>query len=118
MAMRDTRPSVGVGSFAGPMRSSPRCVTLAPRTPVLVGSGQYLQREVSLDDALHPTAMMCIAIEQAAADAGLSGVPAPDAIRVVGLLSWRYGNPAQVVADQLGLSPNELAVSTMGGNSP
>lgn len=91
---------------------------LDPRTPVLVGAGQLLQRAESLADALDPSLMMAEAIRLAAADAGLAAVPEPDSIRVVGLLSWRYGDPAFVVAGHLGLSPRETAVTPMGGNSP
>ena len=88
------------------------------RTPVLIGSGQFLNRAASLDDALDPATLMYEAIERASTDAGLSRVPAPDSIRVVSLLSWRYGNPAYVIAQQLGLSPRETAYTTNGGNSP
>ena len=93
-------------------------MSLDPRTPVLVGAGQYCHRATGLDDALDASALMAEAIRAAAADAGLGAVPNPDTIRVVGLLSHRYHNPARVVADQLGLTPKELAVTTMGGNSP
>ena len=43
---------------------------------------------------------MCDAIERAATDAGLAGVPAAD-IRVVSLLSWRYRDPAHFIAERL-----------------
>lgn len=92
--------------------------SLDPRTPVLVGAGQFLHRATGLDDALDPVALMAEAVRAAAADAGLASVPAADSIRVVGLLSWRYGDPAWVLAQELGLSPRETAVTTMGGNSP
>lgn len=91
---------------------------LDPRTPVIVGAGQYVHRAAGLDDALDASALMAEAIRAAAADAGLSSVPTPDSLRVVGLLSWRYGDPAYVVAQQLGIEPRETAVTTMGGNSP
>jgi acetyl-CoA C-acetyltransferase len=45
-------------------------------------------------------------------------VPNPDAIRVVSLLSWKYGNPAHFIAQDLGLTPRELGLSAMGGNTP
>ena len=89
-----------------------------PKTPVLIGAGQFLHHAKGLDNALDPAALMCEAIRAAAADAGLASVPDADSLRVVSLLSWRYGNPALVVAQQLGLSPRETAVTTMGGNSP
>jgi acetyl-CoA C-acetyltransferase len=89
-----------------------------PRTPVLVGAGQFQHRAAGLDDALDASALMAEAIRAAATDSGLSAVPNPDTIRVVGLLSWRYHNPARVVGDRLGLTPREYATTTMGGNSP
>ena len=113
--MRATRVSVVVGARATP--SVPR-MTLDPRTPVLIGAGQFLQRAENTDDALDPVAMMVEAIRMAAADAGLRDVPAADSIRVVSLLSWRYGNPARFIADDLGQSPRELGLSAMGGNTP
>ncbi|MDO8363797.1 MAG: acetyl-CoA acetyltransferase [Actinomycetota bacterium] len=93
-------------------------MSLDPRTPVLVGAGQFLHRAAGLEDALDASALMCEAVRLAAADAGLSSVPNPDSVRVVSLLSWKYGDPAWVVASQLGLSPRETAITTMGGNSP
>ena len=85
---------------------------------MLVGAGQFLNHAKGADDALDPAALMCEAIRASAADAGLVGVPEVDSVRVVSLLSWRYGDPALVVAQKLGLSPRETAATTMGGNSP
>ncbi len=93
-------------------------MTLDPRTPVLVGAGQSLHRAAGLADALDPVALMALAVEEAIADAGLSGLTEVDSIRVVGLLSWRYGNAPQVLGDRLGLASKEHAYTTMGGNSP
>ena len=93
-------------------------MAIDPRTPVLVGGGQVLHRAEGVSDALEPAALMARAIEAAADDAGLAAPPAADSIRVVSTLSWRYQNPAYVVAQRLGLEPRELAVTTMGGNSP
>jgi len=93
-------------------------MTVDPRTPVLIGVGQMVQRADGIDDALDPVEMMVEAIRRAVSDAGLDSVPAPDAIRVVSLLSWRYGNPARFIADDLGLAPRETGLSAMGGNTP
>ena len=93
-------------------------MTLDPRTPVLVGAGQFLNKAKGLDDALDASNLMAEAIRAAATDAGLDTVPNPDSLRVVGLLCWNYGDPAFVVAERLGLTPRQTAVSTMGGNSP
>jgi acetyl-CoA C-acetyltransferase len=78
-------------------------VTIDPRTPVLIGSGQFLHHAEGLDDALEPVSLMAAAVDRAVEDAGLRGVPAVDSIRVVSLLSWRYGNPALVLAERLGV---------------
>ena len=93
-------------------------MSLDPRTPVLIGAGQFVHHAVGLTDALDASALMCEAIRAAADDAGLTSVPNPDSVRVVGLLSWKYGDPAWVVANQLGLTPRETAATTMGGNGP
>ncbi len=93
-------------------------MTLDPRTPVIVGVGQYLHRAEGIDDALEPIALMERAVLAASTDAGLAGPPAPDSIRVVGLLSCRYQNAAARLADRLGISATELGYTTMGGNSP
>jgi len=98
--------------------SSSDPAALDPRTPVLVGAGQFLHRAAGLEDALDPASLMVEAIRLAAADAGLGEVPAADSVRVVSLLSWKYGNPAHVIAAQLGLEPRELGYTTNGGNSP
>ncbi len=40
-------------------------------------------------------------------------------MRVVGQLSWRYGNTPRFLAERLGLAPRaDLDYTTMGGNSP
>jgi acetyl-CoA C-acetyltransferase len=94
-------------------------MALDPRSPVIVGAGQYVHRASTLDDGVEPVALMVEAVGAAAADAGLAGVPrAVDSIRVVNLLSWRYGNPGWVLAQRLGIDAAELAYTTAGGNSP
>ena len=93
-------------------------MTLDPRTPVIVGVGQYLHRAEGLDDALEPAALMAEAVRAAAEDAKLAAVPDADSLRVVQLLSWRYHNAPRFVAERLGISPGELAYTTPGGNTP
>jgi len=95
-----------------------RLVALDPRTPVIVGVGQFLHRAEGLDDAIDPAGLMIEAVRAAAGDAGLDGPPAVDSLRVVSSLSWRYGNPGWVIAQRLGLDPPELAYTTAGGNTP
>jgi acetyl-CoA C-acetyltransferase len=89
-----------------------------PRTPILIGGGQFAHHASDVADGLDPVALMCEAVRRAAADAGLDGVPNADSVAVVQLLSWKHGDPAFLVAEQLGLQPRITAVTTTGGNSP
>jgi acetyl-CoA C-acetyltransferase len=91
---------------------------LDPRTPVLVGAGQAVQRARGLDDALSPVELIAEAVTAAATDAGLSTVPTPDSLQVVQFLSWRYRDPARFVAARLGITPGETVLTTGGGNTP
>jgi acetyl-CoA C-acetyltransferase len=88
------------------------------RTAVIVGAGQISHHAAGLDDALTPPQLMVEAIRRAAQDAGLDRVPDVDSLRVVSTLSWRVNDPARGVADLLGISARQTALSTNGGNSP
>lgn len=91
---------------------------LDPRTPVLIGCGQFAQHADTVEAALDPVSMMCAAIRSACSDAGLADVPDPDFIAVVALLSWHYGDPAYLIGEQLGVTPGRTVLTTHGGNSP
>jgi len=93
-------------------------MTLDPRTPVIIGVGQRLQRVDDPLEALAPAPFMADAVRAAVADAGLSSTPTPDSLVVVSFLSWKYANPAAAIARELGIEPSETVVTTMGGNTP
>ncbi|MEI6630622.1 MAG: hypothetical protein WCO15_08030, partial [Actinomycetota bacterium] len=93
-------------------------MSLDPRTPIIIGTGQVAQHAIGLDDAKDPIAIIADAITLASQDAGLTSIPNPDALRIVSLLSWRYTNPAYFVAQDLHLEPHELGLSATGGNTP
>ena len=99
------------------MSTPPTSGSIDPRTPVIVGVGQYVHRTASLDDAREPAALIEEAVRVAAADAGLTGPPSVDVLRIVRQYSWRYGNLPRVVADRLGIDPR-LQYTTNGGNTP
>ena len=109
-SLRSALPAVNSLSVAG--------MAVDPRAPVIVGVGQIAQHTDNLDEALDPSLLMCSAIGEATVDAGLRSIPNPQSVRVVNLLTWRYGDPAYLIAQQLGLSPEETAYTTMGGQSP
>jgi acetyl-CoA C-acetyltransferase len=93
-------------------------MAIDPRTPVLVGAGQLLQR-VAPEDALEPVGIMAESARLAAEDAGAPGLLAKvDSIRVVGLVSWRYADPGALVAERIGATPRQSGLTPMGGNAP
>ena len=93
---------------------------LDPRTPVLVGAGQWSNRVDGGEPPAEPVAMMAEALRRAAADSGASGdvMGALDALRVVAVLSKRYRNPARLLAELIGARPRDEALSSVGGNEP
>ena len=90
------------------------------RTPILVGAGQFTQRDVAPVAALEPLAMMEVVARLAADDAG--GGPAllgrVDSLAVVNVFSWPYANPPRLLAERLGMHPAEELYTTVGGNTP
>jgi acetyl-CoA C-acetyltransferase len=93
-------------------------MSIDPRTPVLVGQGQVVNRIASLNDAREPTQLIADAIRQAATDAKLSKLPEIDALHIVRLLSWKYANPAFTVASLLGIKTHKHGITPHGGNMP
>lgn len=90
-------------------------MTLDPRTPVLVGTGQVDER----DGGVEPVDLMVRAARAAAADAGSARLlELVDSVRVVGLLSWRYRDPGALVADRIGASVRHTGYTGNGGSTP
>lgn len=93
--------------------------TIDPRTPVIVGVGQHNQRVDRGAEALEPVDLMAEALKAAEGDAGVTGLSSSaDLVGVVSVLSWRYGDPAALVASRVGASPARTIATTPGGNSP
>lgn len=89
-----------------------------PRSVVLVGAGQFIQRTTDAATALEPLAMMAAAAEAAALDAGAGELlTALDSIRVV-KGAWPYRDPGRLLAQRLGASPRDSRLSFDGGNTP
>src|SRR5258707_9654428 len=97
--------------------------------PVLIGAGQFTYRG---DPAASPSpvALLKIAGERAAADAGIgaAGLAAIDALAVAGFTIDAPGstrgtiphsiNPPASLAREVGASPRWVVYSHMGGNTP
>lgn len=87
-----------------------------PRTPVLVGVGQVLNRIEALAEAKEPLMLMREAIDLAAADTGCKNfLDQVQSVRVVRGI-WRYDNPAKWLAAAMGAPAAETVGTLIGGN--
>ena len=94
-----------------------------PRTPVIIGAGQFTNREASSaptdQDAEHsPVHMMALALQAAEAASGARVASQLQSIAVVPTVSWRYSDPAAEVARLLGANSAETVLAPMGGHAP
>src|SRR4051812_46370935 len=99
-------------------------MALDPRTPVVVGVGQFMRKPTidDLDGIGDNVAMMAEAARRAASDSGATDpdalVRGLDSVRVVQIMSWRLQHPSAALAAALDAEPKQLQQSTTGGNSP
>jgi acetyl-CoA C-acetyltransferase len=91
--------------------------SIDPRTPVLIGTGQFNNRVDRGAAPCEPVDMMAEGLRRAEVDTGRDGVVAgADSIRVLMQLSWRYRDPGALVAERLGVDDPESIYTVMGGN--
>ena len=98
-----------------------------PRTPVLVGVGQVVDRDSPPQAAGSPLDLLARAAALALADAGASGI-ALDTVAVVRLFAdsspafaspfGRYTNLPRSLANRLGATPRTCLYGPVGGNTP
>jgi acetyl-CoA C-acetyltransferase len=100
-----------------------------PRTPVIVGSSQYVDRESAPQAALSPLGMLEHVAAQAIKDSGGVGIAAMlDHIAVVRLFAdsagvykspfGRYTNLPRSLARKIGADPKHCLYGPVGGNTP
>ena len=99
-------------------------------TPILVGAGQFTERDVAPSDALPPMGITAEAAKTALSDTGIGATLARkiDTIAVVRIFpdssgrSWlshpfgRAQNPPRAVARRIGANPTNAIYSHVGGN--
>ncbi len=100
-----------------------------PRTPVLVGVAQYVDRDSEPADALSPADMLARVARGAIADSGGRDIAAAlDTVTVIRLFAdsspafrspfGNYSNLPRSLANRIGASPRELIYPPVGGNTP
>ncbi len=101
--------------------SARRDVVLDPRTPVIVGAGQVLRRELSGEEPTEPVALIAEALRRAGEDSGTGErlLRAADSVRCAPVIGWRYRDAAALVAGDLRAQPHETVQSAaIGGEGP
>jgi acetyl-CoA C-acetyltransferase len=98
-------------------------MALDPRTPVLVGAGQWSNRVDRGEPAVEPVDLVAEAARRAADDTGTPDpaklLAAVDSVRIVAILSWRYRDPGRLVAERIGTTDLRNSMySNGGGNTP
>jgi acetyl-CoA C-acetyltransferase len=89
-------------------------VTLDPRTPILVGAGAVTQREADPARALESLALMELALERAAEDAGSRALLArADSVRAPRGF-WSYPDPCRRLAERFGASGVRTEIAEFG----
>ncbi len=87
-----------------------------PRSPVIIGAGQFVNRD---EPGREPLDLMVEALQAAERDAGAAGVLAKvDTIAVVPTFSWRYSDPGRLVGRRIGASDATTWYANVGGNTP
>ena len=87
-----------------------------PRTPVIVGVGQAVQRVADPGAAAEPVDLLADAARSALDDAGAA--LRIDTVAIAEIISWRYPDPGALLARRLGIEPRTTILTTTGGNSP
>ena len=88
------------------------------RIPVIAAIGEFVDRPSEPGSALEPVALMVNALRACDADADAPMVEAVTTLSLIGLVSWRYRDPARLLCQKLGISPAEMVNASMGGETP
>ncbi len=88
------------------------------RHPVLVGVGQLTLRDQVWPEVRSPMDLMAEAAGLADRDAGGGVLATVDAVAVLNMLSWDYGDAPGLLAGTLGLGDGERFYTSVGGNWP
>ena len=86
--------------------------------PVIVGIGEFTDRPDDVTKALEPVALMAEALRAADKDGGGGLLSRLDSLELIGLVSWRYADPVNLLCDQLNIRPARRINASMGGETP
>lgn len=86
-------------------------------TPIIVGTGQLVDREATVDRHLEPLEMLTRVVRDAAEDArgGKALLENLDTVALVGIAGWHPPNAPNMVAEALGAHPAHEYTTGIGG---
>ncbi|OYW25198.1 MAG: acetyl-CoA acetyltransferase, partial [Caulobacter sp. 12-67-6] len=87
-------------------------------TPVIIAVGEHVDRPDDPKAALEPLALMARALTAADADGGTGLLGRIETLDLVGLISWRYEDPAAALCGTLGIGASRATNASMGGETP
>ena len=93
-------------------------MSFLPRTPVIVGVGEVVDRPESVDHAKEPLILMAEALRRASEDSGAPILRELESLDVVNSTSWGYANLPQQLSRVLGISPKRQEDAEIGGDTP
>src|SRR5436190_18744319 len=96
----------------------PTSPTPEDRIPIIVGVGEIVDRPKDIADGLEPFTLLEQALKSAEADSGGKLLGELGSLDVVNFLSWRYRDPAKLLADRLGAKPAHCSSGPVGGERP
>lgn len=87
------------------------------RTPIIVGTGQLVDREASVERHIEPLDMLVRVAHSAAEDAGLTkaDLETVDTVALVGVAGWHPQNAPGYVAETLNAKPQHCYTTGIGG---
>jgi acetyl-CoA C-acetyltransferase len=88
------------------------------RIPVIVGTGEIVDRPNEITTGLEPLALLEEALKRAEQDSGGKLLGEIGSLDIVNFLSWRYRDPANQLCDRLGIKPKHAYYGPVGGESP
>lgn len=91
-----------------------------PSTPVIIGSGQFLNRVDHGEPPMSPIELVLEALALAGADVHSTRpiIDRAGVVAVARMISWRYVDPGRIIADRIGAEDAATWYPPMGGNSP
>ncbi|KAF4945262.1 hypothetical protein FGADI_12082 [Fusarium gaditjirri] len=90
----------------------------SPQDPVIIGVGEFRQKNFSLENTFEPAELILSAIRDAAKDTTIDVIKHVDSISVVPPWSWTYDDLPKHLAQKLGVEPSHLQLSSHGGHTP